>query len=425
MDDHKPASGRFFGWFFTFLSCFASYVDDKLRCADLRWNRTAGGPLEHIYLLRGIGLSRHSIHYLLLPALVAGIVVMGIPEFGMRLLFSLLAMVVVLIAVIVMTRFSIRGRWTVRTDLMVQMAIVFGVAAVVWLSDNNTYDQGIPLYRHFFVLAAFVVGAALVAVGFLSRLPWRKLKSQNNYHETIRETELFVSREKELRLGWGNLVQSFLTVIPGAPLQLLFPPAVVALLARPHMLKLQTLTALGISYFVLLMGGFDARLNQTWSLVQNIFFRGWALLVSLIVIALAVARLLGVTYVTTIFDTAEGLVITLLLFFTYVLLWWYDYWTNRLLAHELIQLLSEAETHNAQIPYEIEPGRKKTSVPADGRVLQIHGSSRFMVIRPPDEKNSCPYFQAYSFDRLFEHLAAAGAPGWKDGHKSRRPSEKE
>lgn len=410
MEDQRSGNGTFFGR----LSRFASYVDDKLRCADLRWNRTAGGPLEHICSPEDIDPSlhsRHSIQYLLLPTMVSGIVVMGIPEIGLRLLLSLVAMTVVFTLVIVATRLSLKRGWTLRKDLMVQVAIVLGVAAAVWLSSNNVYHRGIPLYRHFFVLAASVVGFALVTVGLLSRLPWHTTKRQSNYHETAKRTELFISREKRIPLGWSNLLQSFLTVFPGAPLQLLFPPAVVALLARPHMVKVQTLTALGISYFVLLMGGFDARLNQTWLLVQNIFFRGWALLLSLIVIALGAARFFGVTYVTTIFDTAEGVVITLLLFFAYVLFWWYDYWVNRLLAQELVQLLSPEEVRGAGIPYVIEPGSVTTSVHRDNRVLQVHGSSRFIVIGSSDNYPVC--FHTYSFEKLFDHLAAAGAPGGK------------
>lgn len=410
MEDQRSGKGTFFGP----LSRFASYVDDTLRSADLRWNRTAGGILEHICSPEDIDPSlhsRHSIQYLLLPTMVSGIVVMGIPEIGLRLLLSLVAMTVVFTLVIVATRLSLKRGWTLRKDLMVQAAIVLGVAAAVWLSSNNIYHRGIPLYRHFFVLAASVVAFALVTVGLLSRLPWSTIKPHSNYRETVKKTELFVSREKGIPLGWSNLLQSFLTVFPGAPLQLLFPPAVVALLARPHMLKVQTLTALGISYFVLLMGGFDARLNQTWLLVQNIFFRGWALLLSLIVIALGAARFFGVTYVTTIFDTAEGVVITLLLFFAYVLFWWYDYWVNRLLAQELIQLLSPEEVQGAGIPYVIEPGSVKTSVHRDNRVLQVHGSSRLIVIGSSEDYPVC--FHTYSFEKLFDHLGAAGAPGGK------------
>ena len=41
-----------------------------------------------------------------------------------------------------------------------------------------------------------------------------------------------------------------------------------------------------------------------WALLQGAFFRGGALLLSVIVIVLGVARLSGNTYVTPIFDTA-------------------------------------------------------------------------------------------------------------------------
>jgi hypothetical protein len=145
---------------------------------------------------------------------------------------------------------------------------------------------------------------------------------------------------------------------------------------------------------------------------EDIFFRGGALLVSLMIIAIAAARLGGVSYVTTVFDTAEGVVIALMLFSSYVLLWWYDYWVNRLLAQELIKLINTDACCDAQIPYPIKADSQHTSVLQKGRVLQIHGASRFIVIGSSN-KDTRPRFQAYSFEKLFESLAAGGFPGGK------------
>jgi hypothetical protein len=95
-----------------------------------------------------------------------------------------------------------------------------------------------------------------------------------------------------------------------------------------------------------------------------------------------------------------------------VLLWWYDYWVNRLLAQELITLINADALCDAQIPYPIEADCQHTSVLQKGRVLQIHGASRFIVIGSSN-KDTRPRFQAYSFEKLFESLAAGGFPGGK------------
>ena len=67
----------------------------------------------------------------------------------------------------------------------------------------------------------------------------------------------------------------------------------------------------------------------------------------------------------------------------------------------------------AQIPYLIDKNHVATSVPFDQRVLQIHGASRFVVIRERPNEALPPYFQTYSVDDLIGLLAVTGAPGGK------------
>jgi hypothetical protein len=73
-------------------------------------------------------------------------------------------------------------------------------------------------------------------------------------------------------------------------------------------------------------------------------------------------------------------------------------------------MLDRGVNGGAQIPYYIDKAHIATSVPFDGRVLQIHGASRFIVIR---ENEPIPYFQAHSIDALINLLAVTGAPGGK------------
>lgn len=394
------------GRLFQFLSNFASSLDDKLRISDFELNRTAGGLLD-----RAFGICRHSYEYLVLPLLVAVIIVMGVPEFGARLYLSVPVFLAVSILLILLGRLSIRRGLSLRTDLLLQVTVVLGIAVIVWMAGGDIYRKGGGVYRHLFIAAAFVVCAALVVAGLFSSWVWSRLQIHKNYDEAITRTELFASRDVLIPLGWGQLARSFLTVIQGAPLQLLLLPSILSLLVPSDLLLRIAIGSLVVSYCVLLMGGFNSRLNQMWCLFQSVFFRGGALLVSLVVITLAATRLYGVTYVTTIFDTAEGIVIALLLFSAYVLFWWYDYWVNRLLAQELLRLLNLHAFCDVQIPYPIDADCVKTRVLRDGRVLQIHGASRFIVIGSSKEYPCC--FQAYPFEKLFESLAIAGFPGGK------------
>lgn len=393
--------------FFKFLSDLASYIDEKMRFADLAMNRTVGGLLD-----RAFGICRHSYEYLVLPALLAGIIILGVPEFSARLYLSLPTIAVVFFLVLFLGRWSIRRGWSVRSEMMLQVVVVLSVAVIVWMAGGNTYQKGGSIYQHFFVLSAIVVSVTLIITGFLAGWVWKRSQNRNNYDDAITRTELFISRDAKTPLNWFYFFRSLLTVIPGAPLQLLLLPSILTLLAPPYILLPLAIGTFVVSYIILLMGGFDARLNQMWLLLQSAFFRGGALLVSLIVITLAIARLCDVTYVTTIFDTAERTVIMLLLASAYVLFWWFDYWVNRLLAQELIKLLNSQAVCDAQIPYLIDANCVKTSVLQDGRVLQIHGASRFIVIGS-SKKDAGPRFQTHSFDKMFETLATGGFPGGK------------
>jgi hypothetical protein len=166
------------------ISKFASSLDDKLRIGDFEMNRTAGGLLD-----RTFGICRHSYEYLALPALLVGIIIMGIPEFGTRLYWAVPVFIAVLIIFILLARFSIRRRLSVSTELLLQVTTVFGIAGIVWMAGGDIYREGGGIYRHFFVLAAFIVCAALVAAGFFTRWVWNRLQVRNNYDEAIIRTD--------------------------------------------------------------------------------------------------------------------------------------------------------------------------------------------------------------------------------------------
>jgi hypothetical protein len=180
---------------FQYISKFASSLDDKLRIGDFEMNRTAGGLLD-----RAFGISRHSYEYLALPALVVGIIIMGVPECGTRLCLAVPVFIAALIIFILLARLSIRRRLRVSTELLLQVTIVFGIAGIVWMAGGDIYRKGGGIYRHFFVLAAFVVCAALVTAGFFTRWVWKGLQIQNNYDEAINRTDA----QAVLKYAWDD-----------------------------------------------------------------------------------------------------------------------------------------------------------------------------------------------------------------------------
>lgn len=113
-----------------------------------------------------------------------------------------------------------------------------------------------------------------------------------------------------------------------------------------------------------------------WILFQQSLLSGGALLVSAVVVVLAALRLGAVTYVTTIFDSAAWWTITTVFVSAYVLSWWFDYWSQRMLTDRVLRLIDRDAIGVAQIPYPITKEATHTSVPWDERVLQVHGAGR-------------------------------------------------
>ncbi len=247
-----------------------------------------------------------------------------------------------------------------------------------------------------------------MAAGFAEWL-FRDLVRATRYPGYLLRTELFQSYGPARTSAAGRTVAAALTAPLRGPLQLLWLPAVVALVSWPAWLWRCTIVAAVISFGALVIAGIDDRFDAMWRLLQGGLFRGAALAVSLLVIVLAAARLLGISYVTTILDSAAATIILFLLASLYILSWWAGYWIARLLSQCILAVVAGGPIRQGIIPYQV--CRSRTSVPADRRVLQIHGASRFLALR--ENNGGCPWFQAHSADSLIGLLADSGAPGGK------------
>jgi len=390
---------------FRFLRCLTGKLDDGLRIADLRMQRTVGGPLDKICKIR-----RHAFGAVALPSLLCALLVLASPSILRAILAATTAVVVCGLLIVLMRISDARGS-SVRVDLAFQAVVVILLSALIWWFGPDQYSSR-GLYRHVLVpIAAALSFSLLCAAGLLERI-FRRVRAETKYDVYLKETELFASRDPAPEVTFGTLVTALLTAPIRAPFALLTPTAIATLVASPVWVWPATLTTLLIFLFALFVAGLNERFAIMWALIQGVFFKAGSLFVSLIVIALAAARLFGISYVTTVLDTAAWWTIGLILAFFYILSWWYDYWSNRLVTDEILAMLCPTVKGKAQIPYPINAGQSRTTVPEDGRVLQIHGASRFIVIREREDK-PLPYFQSLSIDGLITTLALSGAPGGK------------
>jgi hypothetical protein len=254
------------------------------------------------------------------------------------------------------------------------------------------------IYRHIVipVWAIFSVGS-VVAACVAPRL-LRPRAGGRVFEDALRRTELFVLRDPPRPVTVGKLVRSFVTEPLLVPLHLLLPPALIVMIMSPESVTLGFGLALAAAWIALVFGGLHDRFNAMWMVLQEAFFRGGALLVSVLVVALAAARLWHVSYVSTVLDGVQGLTVVLYVGAAYVLFWWYDYWTTRLASQHLLGQLGAPARGEPLVAYAIDPGAVRTAVPADHRVVQVHGAGRFVVVRPPqvaDPPGVPLYFHTY------------------------------
>ena len=372
----------------------ASWLDDRMRFADIRWQR--------------MGADGHNIDAWIWPSLVAAALWTGMPRWGWRLGLGLL------VGVLAYAIFR-AGR---RHLLVVQVAVLGLLGGGIWIWGPERAPENGGVYRHLLIPVTVVVGCSLLLAARLARLLFAPLAEGSTYRRGLRVTELFQSRGRTEAVG-RELLWQVLAGLLSSGLLVLLPAAVAVLLAPPAFTWWAGVGALGGMVLVVLFAALNERLYAMVRILTVRFFRNAALGVSLLLIALGAARMGGVSYVTTVFDGATGLEILLYLGFAYAITWWYDYWTERLVGQELLGLLREEEGTGCEIPYGYE-GPAVTRVPADGRTVALHGLGRFVAFRPNPAREGEPYFEAWAYRDLFVHLAATANPGGKAEPKPRR-----
>lgn len=390
---------------FGFLGKFAQHADDFLRFRDFHSHRTVGGILDKTF-----EIDRYTLGALTLPSLLCGALVMGTPVLcAARTAWAAGTILAVFLALWLFMRWSCRRRTRVWIDVVAQAIAVSVTGGAIWLTGANEY-RDLP-FKHVLIPVACVVALILVITCGLAQA---LLTPRNpNYGEMLRNTELF-QRRPEPAITWPSVFGSVFGLLVNGSLYLLWPPAIVALLASHDWVRWGAFAALLVSAFALFLGGLDPRFETMWRLLQTGFYRGGSLVVSLAIIALGLARIANSDYVQTVFDTPERSPFAAVFLVLYVTAWWYDYWVNRLLGERVLALIdSQSDPQfrgRADIDYPFTPppppAIPKTRVPADKRHLQVHGASRFMVLREFPGGVFPWYFHGYKITELADSLGS-------------------
>jgi hypothetical protein len=384
-----------------------SKVTVALDAAARRWDfvssRTAGGLLD-----RSLNIDRHSMPALWLPASLCALLILGSPT-PWRIGAALIAAAIAATLLAAFMRHSARHGWPLRADLAFQVVVVLAAGACAWIWRPETYTET-GTYRHLLVALVGAMAIALAVGASIIEPLFRPLRQVSQYAACLRRTELFSAGGPAPVVTPGGIVTALLTVPVRAPLALLTPPAIAALVVPPAWLVPVTATVFLVCLLALFVAGLNDRFGAMWSLAQTVLFRGGALVVSMLVIVLAILRLAGFTYATTVLDSAAWWTLGVVLVALYVVCWWYDYWTQRLLADQILALIDPQALGRAGTSYPIDPECVSTRVPAAGRDIQVHGASRLIALHTG---GGGPYFQSHDLLGLVDRLATSGAPGGK------------
>jgi hypothetical protein len=373
-------------------------LDDRLRFLDLAVNRTSGGILHR-------WTERHTIAAVVFPAALVFFLVNG-PAIrpSWRLLAAVIAAAASAPVFVTSLSWTARGG-SVHRDLLAQSAVLMIIAGAIWIiAGPDTVERSPTLvYRHVLIpTTVLLVIAALLAAALADRL-FRSSRARGTVPPRLEVVELFVTRPAAQQLTGAMFLLAAFRAVTSTPARVLFPPALVVLFVdREWVMWVFAAVAL-VNLVLLSFAALDMRFSASWQLLHGIFFGQWAAVISTLVILLGIARIADVQYVSTVFDGARGFTIAGYVIAAYVLVWWHDYWTATGATVRFLDVLGGAGSGSrGSIQYAIQPAHVRTSVPADRRVIQIHGAGRLLVLRDDGRSR---YFHGYKPEDLADALA--------------------
>lgn len=405
-DCHERLAGSELGRAGRFLSCVAEKCDYLVRTRDFRVHRSHGGLLQRFGIV-------HAPIALLLPALLALFMVFGPrpPLPGRVAPHGLLASFAWLLAAWIVLALGMRI-FRERSAFWFQMAWVALLAGALWWMAGPDARQAEEVqYRH--LLLAFVP-LVLVPVALLAWWMARRLAAKlppayrDLFRARLAERELFVS-PPQFEVTPLGVLRSAVTALLYHLLLVAYAPAVVLVAILPAGASLWWVAAVAVLWLlaVTLMVA-HPRLDAIKVLLYRALFTGGQAVVSVVVVALGLGRLSGSQYVTAVVESSYGPALSLILLSAYAAFWFFEYWVNRVLCERLLGLLAPDAEKGVpgvgQVEQHIAPDAVRTSVEAEGRVVQIHGGARFAVIGR-NEFTGRENFQLYEKTALFERLA--------------------
>jgi len=259
---------------------------------------------------------------------------------------------------------------------------------VVFSSRPEVYgaDSAVPrLHVGMVVITALIIGllaAWLIALGlFRSGAGGKPAK-------VLSKVELFVPKSRYDFMGRGPFA-AFVSAIFFAPIrypvQILFPGSMVSLFVPDYYISRVFWGAAAVIWAVVLLGVLFDRLMEILHTLGRLFFIGPQRVISIIVIAVAILRLMDVHYITYLFNAGSSgfgnTTIMRYIALAYAVAWYYAFWCDIFVARRLIRLLDgdKPGVTPVSIDYEFKGNDTLSRVLNTDRQISLHGAGRLKI----------------------------------------------
>ncbi len=269
-------------------------------------------------------------------------------------------------------------------SLWFQLTVLSMAGVLVWYT-GGLKEVDNQIYRHVMIpltIVMLVVPLTMASVLARTVFHWRLNLIGKRLYRLIKHVEVFASPTPP-PLDSNKLFTSVL-VTARHILMLMFPAGLV-ILVLPYYLK-DALDLIGgstllITFIFLAFAKVHGRLDHLISIYQGMFFHGVQVVVSTLVIILGVTRLIDIGYVSYIVEASPLTLLTYILV-AYLMLWFFEYWINRIFDEELLSLINPRKKACSMVrfKYKNEESGMRSSISARNRRVQLHGNGRLVVV---------------------------------------------
>jgi hypothetical protein len=312
-------------------------------------------------------------------------------------------------------------------SLTLLLAVIVG-ALWVWFTPPHPSEAAGGFYPHIYLL--FV--AALLAVALFGRLlahiMFSGFQASATFRNAITREDLLRNERTPPDISNLRLLSALINGVTGNLLHFLLLPSFVAFVAPSDWMIWLVPSFTAVSAVLLMYGSLSNRWEQMMVYVERWFLVGSPLVLSVAVIALAILRLLGVQYVSTVLDATPVGVLFIFIVMMYVAFWFFEYWVNRWVAEELLDVLgADRSACPGYVHCAYQPGDDKPWASPEGRIIAMHGTGRFVAQGWFERSNPAPgerarehAFTTYGLVEIFDVLGVHQERGDDFAHDIRR-----